>query len=237
MKHFQPTNPGDRYIYIYIFFFCSLGDFPVNRIWVNKDIPRDSVTFLPPSWRSLNPWKGHLSIPKRSQNVTKELTGSLKSPTPVFSIAIFSNPPSFSRDIPNTPMLGQSCSHSEEKRLSFLLNDHFFVFEFQENTSARAFSHQWTDLTSTQWHTDFTDLTSMEQISPHPNGTPQETKSDLANDAISISTMPLRFAIPEYKTVSCLRCISRSSSQWHTSLINLRNTDMNSKQPSWICEG
>ena len=58
---------------------------------------------------------------------------------------------------------------------------------------------RWTDLTSTQWHTGFTDLTSMEQISPHPNGTPQETESDLANDAIPISTMPLRFAIPEYK--------------------------------------
>ena len=78
-------------------------------------------------------------------------------------------------------------------------------------TSARAFSHQWTDLTSTQWHTDFTDLTSMEQISPHPNGTLQENESDLANDAIPISTMPLRFAIPEYKTVSCFRCISRSN--------------------------
>ena len=70
-------------------------------------------------------------------------------------------------------------------------------------TSARAFSHQWTDLTSTQWHTDFTDLTSMGQISPHPDGTPQETKSDLANDARPISTIPLRFAIPEYKKVSC----------------------------------
>ena len=68
-----------------------------------------------------------------------------------------------------------------------------------KDTSARAFSHQWTDLTSTQWHTDFTDLTSMGQISPHPNGTPQETKSDLANDAIPISTIPWRFAIPEYK--------------------------------------
>ena len=97
--------------------------------------------------------------------------------------------------------------------------------------------HQWTDLTSTQWRTNFTDLTSMEQISPHPNGTPQETKSDLANDAIPISTMPLRFAIPEYKTVSCFRCISRSCSQWHTGLINLRSIDMNSKRPSWICEG
>ena len=31
--------------------------------------------------------------------------------------------------------------------------------------SARAFSDQWTDLTSSQWHTDFTDLTSMGQIS------------------------------------------------------------------------
>jgi len=38
----------------------------------------------------------------------------------------------------------------------------------------------------------------MEQISTHPNdGTPQETKSTLANDAIPISTMP--FVIPEYK--------------------------------------
>ena len=31
--------------------------------------------------------------------------------------------------------------------------------------SARAFSDQRTDLTSSQWHTDFTDLTSMGQIS------------------------------------------------------------------------
>ena len=83
-------------------------------------------------------------------------------------------------------------------------------------TSARAFSHQWTDLTSTQWHTAFTDLTSVGQISPHPNGTPQETKSDLANYAIPMSTIPLRSAIPEFKKASCFRCISRSSSQWHT---------------------
>ena len=66
-------------------------------------------------------------------------------------------------------------------------------------TSARVFSHQWTDLTSTQWHTAFTDLTSVGQISPHPNGTPQETKSDLANYAIPMSTIPLRSAIPEIK--------------------------------------
>ena len=66
-------------------------------------------------------------------------------------------------------------------------------------TSARVFSHQWTDLTSTQWHTAFTDLTSVGQISPHPNGTPQETKSDLANYAIPMSTIPLRSAIPEFK--------------------------------------
>ena len=66
-------------------------------------------------------------------------------------------------------------------------------------TSARAFSHQWTDLTSTQWHTAFTDLTSVGQISPHPNGTPQESKSDLANYAIPMSTIPLRSAIPELK--------------------------------------
>ena len=83
-------------------------------------------------------------------------------------------------------------------------------------TSARAFSHQWTDLTSTQWHTAFTDLTSVGQISPHPNGTPQETKSDWVNYAIPMCTIPLRSAIPEFKKASCFRCISRSSSQWHT---------------------
>ena len=66
-------------------------------------------------------------------------------------------------------------------------------------TSARAFSHQWTDLTSTPWNTDFTDLTSMGQITPHPSGIPQETKSDLAKDTIPISTIPLLFAVPGYK--------------------------------------
>ena len=39
----------------------------------------------------------------------------------------------------------------------------------------------------------------MGQISPHPNGTPQETKSDSANYAIPMSTIPLRSAIPEEK--------------------------------------
>ena len=63
------------------------------------------------------------------------------------------------------------------------------VTTLPETTSARAFSHQWTDLTSTQWHTAFSDLTSVGQISPHPNGTPQETKSDLANYAITMLQM------------------------------------------------
>ena len=29
------------------------------------------VTFLCPSWRSLNPWKGHLTIPKRAQRIAR----------------------------------------------------------------------------------------------------------------------------------------------------------------------
>ena len=31
------------------------------------------VTFLSRGWRSLNPWKGHLTIPKRSQRIAREL--------------------------------------------------------------------------------------------------------------------------------------------------------------------
>ena len=31
------------------------------------------VTFLSPSWRSLNAWKGHLTIPKRSQRIARHL--------------------------------------------------------------------------------------------------------------------------------------------------------------------
>ena len=46
----------------------------------------------------------------------------------------------------------------------------------------------------------------MGQIPPHPNGTPWEAKSDLAKDAIPIATISLRFAMPEYKEVSCFRC-------------------------------
>ena len=31
------------------------------------------VTFLSPSWRSLNLWKGHLTIPKRSQRIARQI--------------------------------------------------------------------------------------------------------------------------------------------------------------------
>ena len=30
------------------------------------------VTFWSPSWRSLNPWKGHLTIPKRAQRIARQ---------------------------------------------------------------------------------------------------------------------------------------------------------------------
>ena len=72
-----------------------------------------------------------------------------------------------------------------QRPLIGLASENVADYIFHPLTSARAFSHQWTDLTSTQWHTAFTDL----------NGTPQETKSDLANYAIPMSTIPLRSAI------------------------------------------
>ena len=44
------------------------------------------MTFLSPSWRSLNLWKGHLTIPKRSQRITRNsLLSSLFFFAPGFS--------------------------------------------------------------------------------------------------------------------------------------------------------
>ena len=40
-----------------------------NTIYMYQVI--QAVTFLSPSWRSLNPWKGHLMIPKRSRRIAR----------------------------------------------------------------------------------------------------------------------------------------------------------------------
>ncbi len=44
----------------------------VNKLWYkNTDARWFKVTFLSPSWRSLNLWKGHFTISKRSQRIAR----------------------------------------------------------------------------------------------------------------------------------------------------------------------
>ena len=42
-------------------------------------------------------------------------------------------------------------------------------------------SHQWTDLTSTHWHIEFNDVTSMGQIPPHPSGYSERCDTNIYN--------------------------------------------------------
>ena len=56
-------------------FIAKSGDVPLMRTGGSCNWPKISTTrwfkvaFLSPSWRSLNLWSGHLSIPKRSQRL------------------------------------------------------------------------------------------------------------------------------------------------------------------------
>ena len=54
-------------------FFIWLSERPMpHKIWPKQAHTRwFKVTFWSPSWRSLNLWKGHLTIPKRSQRIAR----------------------------------------------------------------------------------------------------------------------------------------------------------------------
>ena len=59
-------------------FRCKMRNFKIPTTWEFRKFPtwkpsfswRFFVTLLSPSWRSLNLWKGHLTIPKRSLWIT-----------------------------------------------------------------------------------------------------------------------------------------------------------------------
>ena len=66
LQHVQKSSQKSRKIPTHPFLHPT---FTKEKTW-KSIFPRwFKMTFLSPSWRSLNLWKGHLSIPKRSQRI------------------------------------------------------------------------------------------------------------------------------------------------------------------------
>ena len=86
---YDPIPQCNLYIiYIYIkqqngrLLHCSSNSWSLFKPFLSwKIITRwFKVTFSCPSWRSLNPWKGHLTIPKRSQRIARHASFPTKTP-------------------------------------------------------------------------------------------------------------------------------------------------------------
>ena len=64
----------DRFCEDFVYFVLELLNFEPNKITKKNNPTRwFNVTFWSPSWRSLNPWRGHLTIPKRSQRIARKM--------------------------------------------------------------------------------------------------------------------------------------------------------------------